>query len=244
MIDFSRRRSLGLIMGGLTLAYPRAAPALVRSFVAFGDSYTHSFRNGIPSWADQISASGAAKLLVNLAFSGATTAGLNGRRTFDGQIDDWVANHRSKGLPDRTVVYFGYNDIAPDNQALSPAMIQYRVCIDRLISYGVTQGSRRMILCLLHDWSRNPTHKITARSRVQAWNQYVAYLAVTRTNITTVNLFARLEDVYRNKAAYGFINVSDPDKARSATSYLYADINHFGRKGQAIIANEIRPKLL
>jgi lysophospholipase L1-like esterase len=243
MIDLSRRRTLGMIMGGLVLAHARPAPAAAKSFVAFGDSYTHSYRNGIASWADQISASGNARLLANLAFSGATTAGLNGLRTFDGQIDNWVANHLAKGLPDRTVVYFGYNDIAPDNQALSPAMIQYRLSIDRLISYGVTQGSRRMVLCLLHDWSRNPTRKISARSRVLAWNQYVARLAATRTNVTTVNLFARLEDVYRNKAAYGFINVTDPDKARSTTSYLYADINHFGRKGQTIIANEIRLKL-
>ncbi|HEX2528545.1 MAG TPA: GDSL-type esterase/lipase family protein [Geminicoccus sp.] len=241
MIEFTRRRSLGLVAGGLLAGRPAPTLAAARSFVAFGDSYTHSYRHGIPSWADQISASGNARLLVNLAFSGATTAGLNGPRTFDGQIDSWAANHRSTGLPDRTVVYFGYNDIAPDNQALSPAMIQYRLSIDRLISYGVTQGGRRMILCLLHDWSRNPTRKIPARARVLAWNQYVARLAATRAN---VNLFARLEDVYRNKAAYGFINVTDPDKASSATSYLYADINHFGRKGQAIIANEIRPKLL
>ena len=77
-----------------------------------------------------------------------------------------------------------------------------------------------------------------------SWNRYVRSVAAARPNVVTVDLFTRFEDVFRHKSAYGFVNVTVANRALSATTYLYADDNHFGRKGQAIIAREIRPKLV
>lgn len=245
MTGVSRRKSLELLGGSLAASALAIEPADARakSFVAFGDSYTRSYRNGIASWADQISASGAAKLVVNLAYSGATAEGTNTRRTLDGQVDIWVKDYQPHGVPDRTVIYFGYNDIAPD-KPLGPAMYQYRVCVDRLISYGVTQGSRCLVLCKLHDWSHNPSRKTSALERVRTWNHFVADIAAERSNVLFVRLFARFEDVFNNKSKYGFTNVTSVNRELSATTFLYADGSHFGRKGQSIIAREIRPMLL
>jgi lysophospholipase L1-like esterase len=246
MTDLTRRQSLAALLGGAfgTLALGAGpADAAPRSFVAFGDSFTRSFRYGVPSWADQLHATGAARLLVNLAVSGATAEGWNSTKNLDGQVDLWTAKYRPKAIPDRTVIYFGYNDVKL-TRPLTAAMKQYRAQVDRLISLGVTRGSRRLVLCQLHDWSRNPAATTDVRSRVRSWNKFLASLAAERSNVTTVNLFARFEDVFENRRAYGFSNVTTASKPLSATTHLYFDGNHFGRKGQAIIAKEIRPKLL
>ncbi|HEX2525604.1 MAG TPA: GDSL-type esterase/lipase family protein [Geminicoccus sp.] len=240
MTIISRRHALALFGGSLAASLgSNVAEGATKSFVAFGDSYTHSYRNGIASWADQIKSSGTARLIVNLAYSGATAEGLDMRQTLDGQVDRWVKSYRSKGMPDRMFIYFGYNDVSPV-QSLAPAMAQYRKSLDRLISYGATRSGRRIVLCLLHDWSRNPARNTSSRTRVLAWNKFVTKLADERGNVVTANLYSRFEDVYRNKSKYGLTNVTDINLTRSATTYLYADRSHFGRKGQSIIAKELR----
>lgn len=247
MTLITRRRSLAMLGGtlaattvGAQLAH--ASHRTAKSLVAFGDSYTASYRNGIPSWADQLHASGVVKMQANFGYSGATSEGLDSPKTLDGQIDRWIANYRSKGVPDRTVIYFGYNDISPD-KPLTAAMNQYRRGVDRLMAAGAVSGTRRMLLCLLHDWTHNPARKTDARARVLEWNRFVTKIADDRNKVITVDLFSRLEDVYRNKGAYGLTNVTDVNAALSATTYLYVDGSHFGRKGQSIIANEVKARL-
>src|SRR3954470_3823709 len=192
MTALTRRSSLTLIAGSVAAAEfgCPSAEAATKTFVAFGDSYTRSYRAGIPTWADQINASGAAKMLVDLAVSGSFAAGSNAPTTLDGQVDRWIGTYKSRGVPDRTVIYMGNNDVGFGG-SLTTAMNQYRAQVDRLIANGVTYGSRRLVLCLLHDWSRNPSSTTSVRSRVRWWNNHLASIAAARPNVVTVNLFAR-----------------------------------------------------
>lgn len=250
MQKLDRRNFLGVLGGSLgaaAVSFPTGeAFAAVKSFIAFGDSYTVSSRFGIPSWATQINSSGAARQIVNLARSGATVTGTNTLQTFDGQVDVWIRNHKARGLPDRTVVYLGYNNIL---DPMTTVQSQYRQQIDRLIANGVTQGQRRLVLCLLHDWSRNPgctsqSCRTDVRPWVLAWNRSIRSVAGARPNCVVVDLFTRFEDVFRNPGKYGLTNVTTPNRELSASTHLYADSAHFGQKGQQIIASMIRPKLV
>ena len=197
-----------------------------------------------PDLADQIDASGAARILVNMAVSGATAAGTNGLKTLDGQVDRWIAGYKAAGVPERTVIYMGNNDVAFGPASLSAALNRYGAQVDRLIANGVTLGSRRLVLCLLHDWSRNPDSTRSFRSRARSWINGLVSIAAARPNVVTVNLFKRFEDVFAHQGDYGLTNLTVASKPLSATTHLYFDGNHFGRKGHAIIAAEIRPKLL
>lgn len=238
-----RRMFLGAIGSALAAGVPgsRVSEAAVPSFVAFGDSYTYSNYLKIPSWADQFRTAGTARQIVNLAYPGATTEGLDRRNTFDGQVDLWLANNRPKGLPDRTVVYFGNNDVRT-TRPLNPIKTQYRTQIDRIIKAGANWGSRRIVLCLLHDWSRNPGAASNVRSRVTDWNAFVAKLARDRRNCVAVDLFTLFEDVFAAPAKYGLSNVTTPHYTLSASTHLFADSLHFGKKGQALIGNAIAAK--
>ncbi|WP_027135403.1 GDSL-type esterase/lipase family protein [Geminicoccus roseus] len=245
MTEISRRGLFGLFGGlaaAVALAPDEAEAASRRTLVAFGDSYTRSYRAGVPSWADQLHSERVVKVLANFGESNATAVGTNRPRTLDRQVDKWLAHHRRKGLPDRTVVYMGYNDMKLHG-SLSGSMHQYRQQVERLIDQGVTKGSRRLLLCLLHDRSRNPAVHTNARDRIKAWNKFVRGVASGRRNVVVVDLFSRFDDVFKNKRAYGLVNVTDPNKSLSARNYLYLDGNHLGRRGQAIIAKEIRRKL-
>ena len=135
MTVLTRRHTLTLVAGSAAAIAltSHAAVAAPKSFVCFGDSYTRSFRAGIPTWADQIDASGAAKVLVNMAVSGATAAGTNAMKTLDGQVDRWIAGYKAAGVPDRTVIYMGNNDVAFGPASLSAALNQYSAQVDRLI---------------------------------------------------------------------------------------------------------------
>ena len=243
-IGLPRRRALAAGAGlGAAALLGRGAEAAGRSCVAFGDSYTRSYRAGVPTYADQLHASGAVNVLVNLATSGATAVGTNTMRTLDGQIDVWLRSYRSLGLPERAVIYIGNNDVA-GTATLYGAMTQLRAQVDRLIAQGLNQGTRRIVLCLIHDWSRNPASTRSVRSRVRSWNQFQVSLAAARPNVVTVPIYTRIERVFANPAAYGITNLTEPNRALSATTHLYLDGHHFGRKGHAILANEIRPFVL
>jgi lysophospholipase L1-like esterase len=247
MTDLDRRGFLALTGGSLGAAalagLPLPVAAALSTFVAFGDSYTESYRDGIPSWADQIDGGGAADLLANLALSGATAAGADLPGTFDGQVDAWIRGHKPKGIPDRTVVYFGYNDVKTTT-SLDGAKRRYRAQVDRLVADGVTQGGRRLVLCTLHDWSRNPGATRSYRARVVEWDRHVRAVAAARPNCAVVGLFALFERVFEDPGAYGFTNITEANRELSATTHLYADQGHFGRKGQALIASAVKPKLL
>jgi hypothetical protein len=96
------RRAFFILAGG-SLATPALgalpAAAAVPTFIALGDSYTASNRNGIPSWADQIDGGGSANVLANLAVSGSTAEGVNLKKTFDGQVDAWIRTTSPKASP-------------------------------------------------------------------------------------------------------------------------------------------------
>ena len=114
------------------------------------------------------------------------------------------------------MVYFGYNDIKAD-KSLSNAKNQYRAQVDRLIANGVTQGQCRLVLCLLHDWSRNPGATRSYRARVTEWNRHVRNVAAARPNCVVVDLFSLFERVFADPGAYGFTNVTQPNRALSAS---------------------------
>jgi lysophospholipase L1-like esterase len=181
-------------------------------------------------------------VLVNLAVSGSIAEGVNIKKTFDGQVDAWIRDHKARGVPDRTVVYFGYNDLKAD-KSLSNAKNQYRAQVDRLIANGVTQGQRRLVLCLLHDWSRNPGATRSYRSRVTEWNRHVRNVAAARPNCAVVDLFSLFERVFANPGKHGLKNVSTPSTAASRSTHLFYDSLHFGARGQAIIARAMKTAL-
>jgi hypothetical protein len=180
MRRLGRRRFLSAVGGSLCATTSLSLSAggargAVKSFIALGDSYTASFRNGIPSWAQQIKNSGVARHIVNLALSGATITGANTMGTFDGQVDVWIRSYKSQGIPDRTVVYVGYNNIG---DAMTTVRNAYSRQIDRLIANGITQSQRKLVLCLLHDRSRDPrcatlSYKNSVRPWVVEWNMFV-----------------------------------------------------------------------
>src|SRR4051795_12164912 len=125
MALLTRRRSLTLLVGSVAAAEfgGRSAEAATKTFIAFGDSYTRSYRSGIASWADQINASGAARMLVDLAVSGSFAAGSNAATTLDGQIDRWIGTYKSRGVPDRTVIYMGNNDVGFGGSLTKPTSL-------------------------------------------------------------------------------------------------------------------------
>ena len=251
MQRFGRRGVLSALGGSLCAATSLSLSAggargAVKSFIALGDSYTASFRNGIPSWAQQIKNSGVAQQIVNLARSGATITGADYMGTFDGQVDAWIRSYKSQGMPDRTFVYVGYNNIG---NAMTTVRNAYSRQIDRLIANGITQSERKLVLCLLHDRSRDPrcpslSCKNSVRPWVVEWNMFVRSVAASRSNCIVVDLFTQFEDVYNTPNSYGFTNVTTANFELSASTHLYADAGHFGTKGQGIIASTIRPNLV
>jgi len=171
---------------------------------------------------------------------GSTVAGSGGSKTFDGQVDSWIKNYRSKGIPDRTVVYFGYNDV----KTTALPKVQYSLQVKRLIDQGVTSNNRKLLLCQLHDWSRNPGTTLNVRSYIQEWNQYIRAVASAHANCVVVYLYSLFEDVFLNPGRYGFTNVTRANAALSSTTYLYYNLGHFGTKGERLIANKILSKLV
>jgi phospholipase/lecithinase/hemolysin len=79
---------------------------------------------------------------------------------------------------------------------------------------------------------------------VVEWNRHARSVAAARPNCVVVDLFALFERVLADPDAYGFTNVTEPNRALSTTTHLYADVGHFGRKGQALIARAVKPRLL
>ena len=241
-LELLNRRGLLALGAGALVAPALPAEAAVRSFVAFGDSYTASYYRGVASWADQSVSAKALRQIANLAYPGATAAGYNSKDTFEGQVDRWLASYRGKGVPDRTIVYFGYNDVRTKNGLATPKLL-YRRQVARLVAAGVNSGSRRLVLCQIHDWSRNPDAAYNVRSRVKEWNAHVRSVAGAHSNCQTVDIYTLVEKVFANPRSYGFTNVSTADRSRSSTTHLFADGAHFGKKGQALIRSAIAAKL-
>jgi phospholipase/lecithinase/hemolysin len=218
---------------------PRDPP--LGTLLVLGDSYSELQRAGIKSWSEQLQDAGAVRLLANLATSGTRAEGKGGPRTFAGQVDAWLQRHGGRNA-DTTVVYLGYNDIKGTN-GLATAKASYTREVDRLIRAGATDAGRRLLLVLLHDWSRNPGVKTSKRDRVREWNRHIVAVAQARPRVAIVDLFALFESVFAAPGRYGLTNLARADHRGSFTTALFADSAHFGERGQAIVARAIKSAL-
>ena len=205
--------------------------AAIGSLTTFGDSYTQSMWYTVPTWAEQMRRAGTVRSLRNYARAGATAGGLDhGRSTFDGQLDEWARGGRPLGQ--RTVVYFGYNDINK-RYDLSNSGRLYAAGVDRLLQAGANRDGRRVLLMIVHDWSTTPAGQAGQRQRVLTWNATVRSVARAR-GLRTIDLYSKITAVRSNPGAYGFTNVTTP--SRSNPRHLYYDAVHFGARGQSVIA--------
>jgi hypothetical protein len=202
----------------------------------FGDSYSQEGFAGTKTWTMVLREQGTvAKTQVYAA--GGASASLGASNNFTRQLDTFEAANSPIGGRDLTAVYLGYNDLTGD---LAPARAGYEAGVNRLLAAGAAGGDRRLFLTMLHDWSRNPGVTADRRARVNEWNSFVAGLANQNSNILAVDLFTVFERVFERPGDFGLVDVTSVDPARSATDTLYFDPNHFGNRGQEIIARVYR----
>jgi lysophospholipase L1-like esterase len=210
------------------------------SIRVFGDSYSARYWQQVPNWAEQLRAAGTVRLAANHAVAGATASGSGSTRTFAGQLDQWV--RAGANLADTTILYFGYNDIHRGLD-LNAAKAAHAKGVDRLIKAGATNGQRRLLLVLIHDWGRNPGSKASNRSRVAAWNKAIRAIATTRPNVQLVDLFSLFERVFASPGRHWLKDVTTANPAASASTHLFHDPLHFGARGQGIVADAIKAAL-
>lgn len=230
--------ALALVLACAAPGVPAARAAPLGTLLAFGDSYTQAMLYTVPSWAEQLRRAGTVQVIANYGRSGATAGGTGqGRGTFDGQLDEWTRQGRR--LARRTVVYLGYNDI---NRGLDLARSgrAYAAGVDRLLQARANRDGRRVLLVVVHDWSRNPLGVPADRPRVDAWNRNVRAVARAR-GLRAVDVYARINAVFAAPARFGFVNVARP--SRTNPRHLYYDGGHFGARGQGIIAETVRAAL-
>ena len=242
----ARRRTLltGLLAGawclasGLLPAVPTTAAAAevptIGTVAVLGDSYSVTTRSGVKGWVQQLVDRNAVRVVINAAKEGALASAASGPLSLLGQVDAVLAKKRA----DFTIVYFGTEDlIAKASQSKVKSNLQKAV--DRLVAGGATAGDRRLILVQPHDVSRNPAVITDERAKVTSLNALIKSLVSSRPNIVTVNLGAFFDRVFAAPADFGFTNVTTADPARSTSTALYFDTNHFGKRGQTLIANEV-----
>jgi hypothetical protein len=210
----------------------------INTLKAFGDSYTsNDYANafGVQNWPLILGSLIPIKKIENYAVGGARAQDAGGS-PFPSQI----ARSSSATSQDLSVVYFGYNDISrvgrsEDSYAASRAA--YSAGVNRLVSMGAARGYNRIFVTQIHDWSRNPgVDSAATKDAVRSWNNHVASVANTNSNIIAVDLFTVFERVMDNPAQFGLVNVTNDNSARSGSDYLFHDDIHFGSRGQTLIA--------
>jgi hypothetical protein len=215
----------------------------IRRLVVFGDSYSDPSWAVQDNWAEQLKASGQVRLHSNYAVAGATA--FNGptnntpTNSLRMQVDRFLGSGPSYALQDLTVVYIGYNDINRLNGLVS-SKSEYTRAVDRLRGRGATNKNRRMLLVMEHNMRRDPARSSRTSANLSVWNQYVANLANSRSNVIAVDLYTAFERVYADPQRYGFANVTTPDPSRSAIDALYYDSHHFGLRGHRLIQQVFR----
>ena len=246
----ARRRTLltGLLAGawclasGLLPAGPTAAVAAeptIGSVAVLGDSYSVTSRSGVKGWVQQLVDRNAVSVEVNLARDGALASSASGPLSLLGQVDAYLARSRRA---DFTIVYFGTDDLA-GLKSLTAVRTNYQRAVDRLVAGGTTAGTRRLVLVQIHDVSRNPAVTTNERAKVTSLNSLIKSLVSSRPNVLTVNLGSFFDRVFANPSQFNLTNVTTAEPARSATTALYFDDNHFGKRGQQLIANEVQKVL-
>ena len=252
----NRRRVL--VSGATALVLPsitQAAPIVqaTRRLVVFGDSYSdtnyydknYSKLPNIPNWSELLVSRGRALRQRNLALEGASALQYRSnppvRSTFQSQVDLFLQNP-NWGLDDVTVVYLGYNDIARSGDLrwvnLQQAQLDYAAGVLRLLRAGAKNGKRRLVLTTIHDWSKTPSAKIEWVTRTRDWQRFTYNLIAKHPGIINANLNARFADILQRPQFYGLTNVTSADPVRASSTALYLNGNHFGAKGQQLLADE------
>lgn len=226
---------------------------------SFGDSYSRLNRSvrdpatgryvRVRNWLEQADLDGYTGAPAAYGVSGASAANVPvypGKpvNSFAQQVQRWSDNGRQLGPREATAVYLGANDVnaiqnLPTVASLQRSKNDYSAAVKKLLGFGAASGDRRTFLFLIHDWGRNPSKNgdpgLVYRQRTQSWNSFVSYFARGRPNVVTVDLYTTFNKVFADPGAFGLSNVRTVDVARSASTALYADADHFGEKGQDIV---------
>lgn len=224
---------------------PATAPVADRLTV-FGDSYSDSRPMfPFPKWSEQVLDRGHVRWLRSFARGGSTANDLgrdgNTEFTFRTQVDQFARNPGLRRDRDVMAIYFGQIDIArynyPETADLGRAKADYKRHLDRLIALGATAGNRRVLLLLAPDRLFNRRDAAIMRQRTQQWNHWLTALAAGRRHVDIVDLFGAVDRVRANPRLYGLTNITTPDPLRHATTALFYDASHFGRRGHEIIGS-------
>lgn len=218
----------------------------VNTLRVFGDSYSDSaYLNprGILNWTDSLKGSGHVSQVENYAIGGAR-AQFSQTISFDKQLNKWRSTNSAVTERDLTVTYLGYNDIGRFGlpaSSFAASKAGYAEGINQLVQAGAANGSNRIFVTQIHDWSRNPGVDTGAtKNLVLDWNNYLAGLANSNPNIIAVDLYTVFNRILNEPTKYGFNNVATQDKFRHATDALFYDSIHFGTRGEEIIARTYR----
>ena len=216
----------------------------VNTLRVFGDSYSdplYTSPRGILNWASALQGSNFVTRVENYALGGArSSAGQS--ISFGRQIATWRNRNSPIAERDLTVAYLGYNDVGRNGRGaadFAESKAGYAECINQLVRSGASNGTNRIFVTQIHDWSRNPgvNPKYTA-GQIIDWNANIAGIANGNPNIIAVDLYTVFTRVMDDPAKYGFnlglISSEVPGSNRN--NALFYDAIHFDSRGMELIA--------
>lgn len=208
----------------------------------FGDSYSdpgYTDPRGILNWARELQSNGTVTKTENYAIGGAK-ASFTQTTSIDRQIATWKKTGSVVTERDLAVTYFGYNDIGRNGKPadeIAASKAGYTEAINQLVQAGAANGTNRIFVTQIHDWSRNPgVNPTRSAGQIVDWNNFVAGLANSNPNIIAVDLYTAFNRVLNEPQKYGFNNVTTEDPSKHRTTALFYDAIHFGSRGEEIIA--------
>ena len=214
----------------------------VNTLRVFGDSYTdplYTSPRGILNWASALQGSNYATNLENYALGGARSS-FTQTISFDKQLNTWRSRNSAIAERDLTITYLGYNDVGRNGRStedFNASKAGYAEGINQLVQAGAANGTNRIFITQIHDWSRNPgVNPTNTASLIVDWNTYLAGLANSNPNIIAVDLFTVFNRVLDNPTKYGFNIIDTEDINRHTTDALFYDAIHFGSRGMEIVA--------
>lgn len=232
-------------------------PTRLGRLVVMGDSYSatnQTFRPGVVVWHKRLGADRHALY----AKSGASARDENVNHLFTGrgdpnntlksQVDRYEADIANGVVVpqgnDLVTVYMGHNDVLERRNDLTVSLADYAEQVDRLLGGGAAAGDRKMFVTLIHDWSGVPQELATQteearaamRARVDRFNNGVVDIANSREGVIAVDMRTVFDRITADPERYGLTNLTTADPAGSDSTALYYDDQHFGNRGQDIIA--------
>lgn len=233
--------------GGSAISNPYATagatkPDRLENLIVFGDSYStvnENARPGVRPWSRRV-AGGVRARLDNYARSGATASSAGSGSTLEQQVDTFLNRGQTSTGSDLPVIFLGIND-AEEGFSIDRSVADYRSQVGRLIDSGVTAGDQKLFVTLIPDAANLPLVRQTGdqtrvAARVDTFNQGLVDLANSTDEIIAVDLETVFDRITADPAAFGFDNVTTADPARTNSAALYFDGEHFGNRGQDIIA--------